>query len=184
MKIRTDFVTNSSSSSFVVEIDIRLKNGDHVVFEGNGGSPEVGRVDYFDRNVKVTVSPKELGMAKDLDEMIQLLTDGVLDAGWSDSVKIFEKSMPVMSDWYGKKFNAYNYIRKIKKKIQSMDDIVSITIIGNEENYESYRRSFTYDRETGKYTGIVDGCEFEKDGSSGGDLVFSTEGCEIHYCED
>ena len=48
MKIRTDFVTNSSSSSFVLEIFISLENDSGILFHGNGGTPECGREDYFD----------------------------------------------------------------------------------------------------------------------------------------
>ena len=59
-----------------------------------------------------------------------------------------------------------------------MDDVSRIVITGNESGGmlpfmdPHYHRTFAYSPKTGDYVCTIDGYEFEKDGSSGGDLIF------------
>ena len=138
MKIRNDFVTNSSSSSFVVEIGFELKDGRCLVFSGNGATGESGVIDYFEGDAIVTVSPRQLGMAKNIEDLIKLLTDGVISNDFNEEIKIFEKSRKIENDSGDEINDPYDFIKELRSEVKSIDEIQSITISGNEYNYIDY----------------------------------------------
>ena len=152
MKIRTDFVTNSSSSSFTLNITIELKNGKSLEYEAVGYEEAFGPGEYY--NVYATFSPKELAECSDIKALVEMLKAGVECEG-----------EPIITDGDG-------FIKKIKK-IPSMEDIAKISIAGTEE-YDpenEYAQMYTYDCMTQEYTCEIHGEEWTAiNGASGGGL--------------
>ena len=180
MKIRTDFVTNSSSSSFTLEIRFDMKNGKSIVFEDTGGNPEGDRGKYFIFDAVATVSPKQLGTVENVEELIQLLTNGIIDYNkwaedddpWKDEED--EPTEPKRKIFEDPESKASSFVRKIKQAAKTMDDIISITIAGKEDQGDAfYYRTYSYDRETGQYTGIQQGKPIVWSEAHCGDLLFS-----------
>lgn len=153
MKIRTDFVTNSSATMFILNLGFYLTNGTSVYFCAHNGTG-YGIEDYFRSDIIVNVSPKQLGEAKTVEEMIQLLANGVLDGHW-DKEKLFKKPRPIEAG-DGEIYDAYDFIKEIREEITSMDEIEEIYLSGEKlgDGGDTVLESeFTYNMKTKEYTG-------------------------------
>ena len=121
---------------------------------------------HFDVGRKKSITAINKAMKK--DQLIFLATQ-------KDAVE----NEPAIYDLY-----QTGVLAKVVQVLKQPENTTSIVIEGNEYNYMNYLRKYCYNLETKEYTGEEQGYDFEKDGSSGGDLVFDTTGCDIEYSED
>lgn len=171
MKIRTDFVTNSSSSSFTLLISIELKEGGLIEF--NGMSDCEGEYEYY--QLAPLKSPKQLCGCKDVNELIEMLKNSVVNNGVYG--KGFEEDGIEPRDCYDRVLSDDSeFICEIKECLGSMDDIGQILIQGGEEGFgdDYWCRTFIFDNETKEYRYQEDGYEFEGEGR-GGVIEFTDE---------
>lgn len=158
MKIRTDFVTNSSSSSFVLEIRIELKNGEVLKFTGEGTTGEWDAPYY---GITARKSPEELGKSENIDVLIRALKNSVVEEG--------DGNRPV----FGENSELIHDLRKLR----TMDEIKTIEITGERERehrdeYMHERKGAIYHLDSGKTDYIYSGKDYDDEGS-GGRIAFS-----------
>ncbi|MDD7173495.1 MAG: hypothetical protein PUH70_00220 [Clostridiales bacterium] len=189
MKFRSDFVTNSSSSSFTVSIKIVTKADETITLSATAGGED--NEGYL--GVDFRYSPQRLAHSSSIDELLRLILDGATVTVWDDesddevpSHEAFWECADYDNDededeelLFGPDEIRDAFASKVRA-IGSMDSIRSITISGSEDGWSNvdYCQEFTYDYETGAYTGKISGCE-NANGSGGGLYFDDINECEI-----
>lgn len=153
MKIRTDFVTNSSSSSFSVIISVETKDGKNVSFEESPWEYDMdsgGCVDFNENlsNLLTGKTKKLKSKYSDVEELAKYLMDAVSDdlcdcCYWEDEeLEDDEEEFDEEDEEYCEDFGQLspsammkvvderktNFVEELVKIVNTVDDISKITV--------------------------------------------------------
>ena len=163
MKFRTDFVTNSSSSSFVLVVRITLKNG-KVLKYSEEGEPECG----IYPSIVANASPEKLGQSGSVEELISALKTSIVQEGGDEDRAILRDNDTII---------------KQLRKVRSMDEIDKITINGDlyGRGGEQQYRHYTYYRDIEMQVYDEGGVEPVNEEGSGGRIAFFDTGTQAPH---
>lgn len=153
MKIRTDFVTNSSSSSFNVTVKVQTKKGEEISYQLYPMDTDNEDIGPVSENYKTMSLLKKVSSVDELCEILENAAENYFDDEGYQSVAEFIKTITdeEKEDWDGyysfedwEKFQnsvieeKKEFSEKIKKSCSSIDDIEKISIIGGHTNTGEY----------------------------------------------
>ena len=119
MKIRTGFVTNSSSSSFTLILKIDRKNGKPLVWKGYGYE-DSDRFGNKYRELNAAISPKKLARSSDTAALAEALKKAVTtiqrteNGDWED-VQVLDDTTKFIKDI--KKFFIHHHLTNLYQKV-------------------------------------------------------------------